>query len=131
MDLPDELQLRIMEELQSDTVIVFIMSDKGRYLSLLGGSNRRFYSDGSKLIGKSYPEVLCEEKASYFQSLIDRVIQTGEVLEVEYNLSLSDFMNTISGGPESIQRFHVTILPFRLKKDDPLERVLWIVRNIT
>ena len=66
MDLPLDLQNRIMEELQADNVIVFVMSDKGEYLSLLGGSNRALYSDGSYLIGKCYKDVLCEEKASYF-----------------------------------------------------------------
>lgn len=131
MDIPLDLQQRIMEELQSDSVIVFVMSRDGEYLSLLGGSNRALYSDGSLLIGKHYKEVLNKEKSDYFQSLIDQVVNTGSALEVEYVLSVSDFLNTIKGGPESVQKFHVTILPYKMNKSDSLDQVLWIVRNIT
>lgn len=131
MDISVDLQQRIMEELQSDNVIVFVMSREGKYLSLLGGSNRALYSDGSLLIGKNYSDVLIEEKAKYFQSLIDKVVSTASALEVNYELSVSDFHNTIKDGPETIQKFHVTILPYRKDKSEALEQVLWIIRNIT
>ena len=131
MDIPADLQQRIMEELQSDNVIVFVMSCEGEYLSLLGGSNRALYADGSFLIGKHYKEVLEEGKAAYFQSLIDKVVSTGSALEVEYELAASDFLSTLAGGPEARQKFHVTILPYRQFESDPLDKILWIVRNIT
>ncbi|OQY35298.1 MAG: hypothetical protein B6241_02055 [Spirochaetaceae bacterium 4572_59] len=131
MDIPIDLQQHIIEELQSDNVIVFVMSCGGEYLSLLGGSNRALYSDGSFLIGKHYSEVLKEKKAKYFQSLIDKVVSTGSALEVEYELATSDFFSTLPGGPEALQNFHVTILPYRRVKSDPLDKILWIVRNIT
>ena len=131
MEFPGNVQHQIMEELQSDDVIVFIMSRDGKYLSLLGGSNRAFYSDGSQLIGKHYRDVLKEEKAVYFQSLIDTVIETEKPLEKEYELGIADFNNSIAGGPAETQKFHVTILPFRIHSSSPLDRVLWIVRNIT
>ena len=131
MDLPLDLQNRIMEELQADNVIVFVMSRDGEYLSLLGGTNRALYSDGSHLIGKHYKEVLIEEKADYFQSLIDKSLSTNSVLEEEYELALTDFDNTLTGGPDKPQKFHATIIPYRQHKSDPLDRVLWITRNIT
>lgn len=131
MDISVDLQQRIMEELQSDNVIVFVMSSDGKYLSLLGGSNRALYSDGSLLIGKHYSDVLNKEKAKYFQSLIDKVVSTASALEANYELSVSDFHNTITDGPESIQKFHVTILPYRQDKSETLDQVLWIIRNIT
>ena len=131
MDLPRDIQERVMEELQSDRTIVFIMSSGGVYLSLLGGANRKLYSNGSHLIGKNYKEVLQKNKAAYFQSLIDRVIETEGILEEEYELEVSDFLHTLIDGPRNTQRFHSTIIPFRVDESSPLERVLWIVRNIT
>ncbi len=131
MDLPMELQNRVMEELQSDRSIVFIMSLDGVYLSLLGGANRKLYADGSRLIGKSCTQVLKQEKAEYFQSLIDQVIETDSILEEEYVLKTDDFLESLPGGPQEPQRFHSTIIPFRKEEHLPLEQVLWIIRNIT
>ena len=131
MDLPPEIQKRVMEELESDRSIVFVMSREGEYLSLLGGTNRKLFTDGSRLIGKSYYQVMKKEKADFFQSLIDEVIRNESIMEKEYELVSSDFFNTAPDGPREIQKFHSTIIPFRQKNEMSLERVLWIVRNIT
>ncbi len=131
MDLPPEYQQRVLEELESDRSIVFVMSREGEYLSLLGGTNRKLFADGSRLIGKSYHQVLKKEKADFFQSLIDEVIRSESIMEKEYELVNSDFFNAAPDGPQEVQKFHSTIIPFRQKKEMPLERVLWIVRNIT
>jgi hypothetical protein len=129
MEFPGNLQQQIMEELQSNDVIVFTISRAGKYLSLLGGNNRAFYADGSQLIGKHFHDVLRQEKADYFQSLVDEVIKTEKPLEADYELGISDFDNTIEGGPDSLQKFHATILPFHLGQSTPLDRVIWIARN--
>lgn len=131
MNYPQDIQQQIIDELLSEDVIVFVMSREGKYLSLLGGSNRSFYSDGINLIGKRYKEVLREEKALYFQSLIDKVVQTEKPLEADYELGVRDFIEKTRNGPAEPQRFHVTVLPFKLIESAPLDRVLWIVRNVT
>ena len=131
MNMPTEMQDKIVEVLQEDNTIVFVMSHTGQYLSLLGGTNKALYSDGSVLIGKSYSEVLNKEKADFFQSLLDRVIKTGEVLETEYELSPADFLERLSDGPTSVQKFKGTLFPMEMKPDEEIFKVVWVVHNIT
>ncbi len=131
MDISADLQDRIVQVLQEENTIVFVMSHKGQYLSLLGGSNRALYSDGSILIGKSYPEVLIREKAEYFQSLLDRVVEEKEALEVEYSLSPSDFLENLSEGPDAVQKFRGNLYPLDYDAEEQLHKVVWVVHNIT
>ncbi len=131
MSSEEELHEEIMRVLQEDNTIVFIMSHTGCYLSLLGGSNRQLYSDGSILIGKSYPEVLVREKADYFQSLLDKVVETQESLEVEYELSEEDFLDGLKGGPETIQKFRGNLYPLELDPEEIQHKIIWVVHNIT
>ena len=131
MEIPNDFQHHLVQVLEEDSTIVFIMSHKGEYLSLLGGSNRRFYADGSGLIGKSYPEVLVKEKADYFQSLLDEVVQTKNPIELEYELETDDFLEGHSDGPQDRQRFRVNLYPLKI---DPLEKqhkIIWVIHNIT
>ncbi|QEN08673.1 hypothetical protein EXM22_11990 [Oceanispirochaeta crateris] len=125
------LQENIVEVLQEENTIVFVMSHTGKYLSLLGGSNRGLYADGSVLIGKSYPDVLKKEKAEYFQSLLDKVIETKEPLEVEYELSSADFIEKLSNGPSTCQKYRVNIFPLEIDPQEKLHKVVWAVHNIT
>jgi len=131
MDIPLDLQSNIVDVLQEENTIVFVMGHTGRYLSLLGGTNRALYSDGSVLIGKSYPEVLRKEKAEYFQSLLDRVVQTNQPLEVEYELSSSDFLEGLGDGPGVIQRFKGNLFPLEIDPQDKMHKVVWVVHNIS
>jgi len=131
MDFPEDIQKRLMEVLQADDTIVFTMDETGKYLSLLGGTNRDLYSDGSRLIGKTYYDVLKKEKADYFQSLIDRVIETGGHLEAEYELVTSDFLDTPADGPQNIQKFHASLFPFQRNEEEDTSQVIWVIRNIT
>lgn len=131
MKMSRDLQDEIVHVLQEDNTIVFIMSHTGEYLSLLGGTNRALYSDGSVLIGKSYPEVLVKEKADYFQSLLQKVVSSEEALEVEYELTGTDFLEQMGDGPSTTQRFKGNLYPLEI---DPLEiqhKVVWVVHNIT
>lgn len=131
MEMSSDLQNEIVNVLQEENTIVFIMSHTGEYLSLLGGSNRAMYSDGSVLIGKSYPDVLVEEKAAYFQSLIKEVIRTEKPLEIEYELSTSDFIKPLKEGPSIIQRFKGNLYPLEIDPDEIQHKVVWVVHNIT
>jgi hypothetical protein len=131
MNMPTEMQDKIVEVLQEDNTIVFVMSHKGQYLSLLGGTNKELYSDGSVLIGKSYPEVLNKEKADFFQSLLDRVISTGDVLETEYELSPGDFLERLNDGPSGVQKFKGTLFPLEMNPEEEVYKVVWVIHNIT
>ncbi|MDC7232209.1 MAG: hypothetical protein PQJ58_03175 [Spirochaetales bacterium] len=131
MGMSAELQNEVVHVLQEDNTIVFIMSHTGEYLSLLGGSNRALYSDGSVLIGKSYPEVLVKEKADYFKSLLEEVVRTEAPLEVEYELSTTDFLEQMADGPSSIQRFKANLYPLEIDPEEVQHKVVWVVHNIT
>lgn len=131
MEMSSDLQNEIVNVLQEENTIVFIMSHTGEYLSLLGGSNRALYSDGSILIGKSYPDVLVEEKATYFQSLLKKVVSTEKPLEVEYELSSADFLEKMSEGPSEVQRFKGNLYPLEIDPDEIQHKVVWVVHNIT
>ncbi|MDA3956980.1 PAS domain-containing protein [Oceanispirochaeta sp.] len=131
MNIPSDLQKSIVEVLQEENTIVFVMSHTGQYLSLLGGSNRALYADGSVLIGKSYPEVLNKEKAEYFQSLLDKVIRTRQPVEVEYELSAADFIEKLSSGPSTLQKFRGNLFPLEIDPDEKLHKVVWAIHNIT
>lgn len=131
MEISSDLQNEIMNVLQKENTIVFIMSHTGKYLSLLGGSNRALYSDGSVLIGKSYPEVLVKEKSDYFKSLLETVIRTEKPLEVEYELSSEDFLEDMTGGPSNIQRFRGNLYPLEIDPEEVEHKVIWVVHNIT
>jgi len=131
MEMPLDLQSNIVDVLQEDNTIVFVMGHTGQYLSLLGGSNRVLYSDGSVLIGKSYPEVLIKEKADFFQSLLDKVVETKQPLEVEYELSSADFLEGLGDGPGTNQRFRGNLFPLEIDPNEKMHKVVWVVRNIT
>ncbi len=131
METSQALQEEMMSVLQKEDTIVFVMSHTGRYLSLLGGTNRELYSDGSLLIGKSYPEVLGREKAAFFQSLIDKVIETGESLEVEYELSPDDFLEGLNDGPQNSQKYKGNLYPLDISPENILQKVVWVVHNVT
>jgi hypothetical protein len=131
MEMSSDLQNEIVNVLQEENTIVFIMSHTGEYLSLLGGSNRSLYSDGSVLIGKSYPDVLVEEKAAYFQSLLIEVVRTEKPLEVEYELSSSDFIEQMDDGPSNVQKFKGNLYPLEIDPDEVQHKVVWVVHNIT
>lgn len=131
MEMSSDLQNEIVHVLQEENTIVFIMSHTGEYLSLLGGTNRALYSDGSVLIGKSYPDVLIKEKADYFQSLLEKVVRTEQALEVEYELSSSDFIEQMTEGPRSIQKFKGNLYPLEIDPADIQHKVVWVVHNIT
>jgi len=131
MEMSSDLQNEIVNVLQEDNTIVFIMSHTGKYLSLLGGSNRSLYSDGSVLIGKSYPDVLVKEKADYFKSLLEEVIRTESPLEVEYELSATDFLEVMTEGPSTVQKFRGNLYPLEIDPDEVEHKVIWVVHNIT
>jgi hypothetical protein len=44
----------------------FILTRSGRYAAIFGGTDSRYYHDGSSLIGKSLHDVLNPEKAGWF-----------------------------------------------------------------
>ena len=109
----------------------FILSESGVYLAIFGGTDNRYYHDGSFLIGKKIHEVMDKEKADWFCEQIHIALQSKALHIVEYRLASFD----ISGlenteGPKDFIYFEgrIKALPEKFNHE---RAVLWIASNIT
>lgn len=109
---------------------VFILSRSGRYLAVLGGSDTRYYHDGSFLVGQRVGDVLVAEKAGWFLDQIAQALASGKLHVVEYGLAGSDVKGLSSEGPQQTIWFEgrVQALAFRIEGE---EAVVWVASNIT
>ncbi len=68
----------------------FILTESGRYAAILGGKDKRYYHDGSSLIGQRIAQVLAPAKAQWFLQQIHAALSSQQMLVVEYELSARD-----------------------------------------
>jgi diguanylate cyclase (GGDEF)-like protein len=108
----------------------FILTRSGRYAALFGGTDDRYYHDGSSLVGQSTFDVLHHDKASWFSEQIGKALETGTLLIVEYTLSGSDVKGLDAVGPDHPIWFEgrVQALDFQVDGEDA---VVWVASNIT
>ena len=125
--LSSSQQLKILAVLPDP---VFILSRSGRYLTVTGGTDARYYHDGSSLIGKCIADVLEKDKASWFIAEIERALDTGGLHIVEYALSGSDVKGLPMGGPDHTIWFEGRIQALDFKVDGE-DAVLWVASNIS
>jgi diguanylate cyclase (GGDEF)-like protein len=109
---------------------VFILTRSGRYAALFGGSDPRYYHDGSSLVGKSMRDVLSDEKAAWFGRQIEQALATRTLQVLEYSLSGKDVKGLADDGPGYAMWFEgrVQALDFPVQGEDA---VLWVASNIT
>lgn len=114
-----EAELRALFEAMTDTIAVF--DAQGRYVKIVSTNSEILYSPTEDRIGKSVYEVLPPTQASIFISHIQRALNTGQTVNLEYNLEIGD--------PEDDQTsevwFAATVSPL------PDNCVIWVARNIT
>ena len=108
----------------------FILTKSGKYAAIFGGTDTRYYHDGSSLIGKTLGEVLHADKEQYFLRCIQQTLQEQRLLITEYGLAGSDVRGLEEVGPEGTIWFEgrVQALP-DLYDGEPA--VLWVASNIT
>jgi signal transduction histidine kinase len=108
----------------------FILSRSGRYVAVFGGSDKRYYHDGSGLVGLSIGDVLEDEKTCWFLREIDTALNTRGLHVLEYGLSGNDVKGLDKDGPKDTIWFEgrVQALDFRVGGE---EVVLWVASNIT
>lgn len=137
----DELSRLRVEKAQLEALlrafpdISFVLDRHGRYIQVLGGTDRAMYSDGKILEGMNLGEVLPEETARLFREVIGRALDTGELQTIEYSLRVADVSalpEEERGSPEGQldQWFQGRVVPL----DDmgyPEPCVLWVAINIT
>jgi len=108
----------------------FILTRSGKYAALFGGTDARYYHDGSALVGKSIPDVLNGEKAAWFIAQIAIALAKTGLHVVEYHLDRKDVKGLDADGPEDTIWFEgrVQALEYRVLGEDA---VLWVASNIT
>jgi two-component system, cell cycle response regulator len=108
----------------------FILTASGRYAAILGGKDKRYYHDGSTLVGKAISDVLTPVKAQWFVQQIQQALSSQQMLIVEYELSVHDVLGVPVEGPVEPIWFEgrITALP-QLYGGEPA--VVWVASNIT
>jgi len=108
----------------------FILTRSGRYADVFGGSDTRYYHDGSGLVGLSISDVLNDEKAAWFLDQIEQALSSRKLHIVEYGLAGSDVRGLPAEGPQDIIHFEgrVQALGFQVDGEDA---VLWVASNVT
>lgn len=108
----------------------FILTRSGRYAAIFGGTDVRYYHDGSSLVGLAMSDVLHAEKADWFSEQIAVALDTRALHIVEYTLSGSDVKGLENAGPDHPIWFEgrVQALDFEV---DGEQAVVWVASNIT
>lgn len=78
-----EEELRTLFNAMTD--IILVIDAEGRYIQHNSGSKQLLFTPWENLAGKSLSDVFTAEKAAYFQALIQRAVETGETLNIEYD----------------------------------------------
>jgi diguanylate cyclase (GGDEF)-like protein len=108
----------------------FILSRSGKYVSVFGGRDTRYYHNGSALVGTYISDVVRTGKAEWFLSQIELALESGKLLIEEYELSNKDIKGLIDDGPDQPIWFEARIqaLDFQVDGEDV---VLWVASNIS
>jgi diguanylate cyclase (GGDEF)-like protein len=108
----------------------FILTRSGRYAALFGGSDHRYYHDGSNLVGQSVFDVLAHDKALWFALEIEKALSSGALHIVEYSLAGSDVKGLEAAGPDHPIWFEGRVQALDFPVDDE-DAVVWVASNIT
>lgn len=108
----------------------FILTESGRYVAVLGGKDKRYYHDGSSLVGRRIADVLAPAKTAWFELQIQRALTRQQMLVVEYELSAHDVLGLPTEGPEERIWFEGRISALEQLYDGE-KAVLWVASNIT
>jgi diguanylate cyclase (GGDEF)-like protein len=108
----------------------FILTESGRYAALLGGKDKRYYHDGSGLVGKWIADVLTASKAQWFMQQIHHALASKKMLVVEYELSAHDVLGLPTDGPVEPIWFEGRITALEQLYGGE-KAVVWVASNIT
>jgi len=108
----------------------FIITRSGKYAAVFGGTDSRYYHDGSFLVGAYIQDVLKESKADWFLSEIAGALAHKGLQVVEYGLAGDDVKGINSDGPQKEIWFEGRIQALEFKVEDE-DAVLWIATNIS
>lgn len=109
----------------------FIYDEDGRFVDVLGGSDRDKYHDARHLIGKTIEEVLGEKTAKRFLAKIQTALRTGKVVSFVYPITpeaVAAYQGQV--GPQGEQWFEAHISPVHVEPGET-RLVVWMAFNIT
>ncbi|PXX48636.1 MULTISPECIES: GGDEF domain-containing protein [Aquitalea] len=108
----------------------FILSRSGKYVAVFGGRDKRYYHDGSGLVGLYISDLIKPAKANWFLEQIARALESRKLLIEEYELSNSDVQGLPDDGPAKPIWFEgrIQALSFPVEGE---EVVLWVASNIS
>jgi diguanylate cyclase (GGDEF)-like protein len=108
----------------------FILTRSGRYAAIFGGTDSRYYHDGSSLVGKYIADVLNQEKTAWFIAQINIALASRGLHVVEYPLGAEDVKGVGGAGPTEPIWFEGRVQPlgYQVLGEDA---VLWVASNIT
>lgn len=108
----------------------FILSCSGKYIAVFGGRDKRYYHDGSGLVGRYISDVIKPEKAHWFLERIGHALDCGKLLIEEYELSNRDVKGLPEEGPEHPIWFEGRVQALNFSVDNE-GVVLWVATNIS
>jgi diguanylate cyclase (GGDEF)-like protein len=110
---------------------VFVLTESGRYVALIGGEDREHYHSGAHLVNFNLYDVLPKAKADWFLEQIQITLSQNQLRIVEYGLSGVDVEGVdTTGGPEGEIWFEGRIQPLTTLINDE-RAVVWVACNIT
>lgn len=108
----------------------FVLSRSGKYVAVFGGRDKRYYHDGSQLVGKYISDLINADKANWFLWQIGRALDDKKLVIEEYELSNRDVKGLVDDGPENPIWFEGRIQPLSFSVDGE-DVVLWVASNIS
>jgi len=109
---------------------IFIIDRYGKFLNVVGDTERSAYHGGKYLTGKYLQEVLPEDLADLFMLKISEAIEKNSLQTAEYLLGSEDIVGSPADNPKGRQWFEARISPLKGYKDET-NSVLWLPINIT
>lgn len=108
----------------------FVLTESGLYAAVFGGTDARYYHDGTGLVGQRMADVLAPDKADWFLQEIHQTLAGGRLHVVEYGLSGRDIKGLPAEGPQETIWFEGRVQPlaFAVRGE---RAVLWVASNIT
>ena len=108
----------------------FILSRSGKYVAVFGGRDKRYYHDGSNLVGLYIADLIKSDKAQWFIDRIAQALESRKLLIEEYELGSRDVKGLPDDGPENPIWFEGRIQALSFSVDDE-DVVLWVASNIS
>jgi len=115
-----EAELRALFAAMTDVITVF--DAQGRYVKIVNTNSETLYSPTEDRLGKSVYDVFPPEKASIFVRHIQRALNTGQTVSLEYSLNIPEMVDQASDGEIW---FAASVSPL------PDNCAIWVARNIT